>query len=94
MSNTINDKVLSPGALGLLPLFYVGWSDSILSPTEMSLIHETLQGLKILTEEDKNYLIKWTDPKNCPSPEVFEYWYKTIKKLSKDLPIEKKDALV
>ena len=94
MSVATIDHELSPGVLSLLPLFYVGWSDSVLSPSEMSLIHSAINDMKILTKEDKKYLLKWSDPKKPPTPEVFDYWYRTIKKLSKDLPHEKKDELV
>ncbi|MDG2450669.1 MAG: acyl-CoA dehydrogenase [Saprospiraceae bacterium] len=94
MSVATIDKELSPGVLSLLPLFYVGWSDSVLSPTEMSLIHEAINNLKVLTKEDKKYLVKWSNPKTPPSPEVFDLWYRSIKNLSKDLPLAKKDELV
>ncbi len=94
MSVATIDKELSPGVLSLLPLFYVGWSDSVLSTTEMSLIHEAINNLKVLTKEDKKYLVKWSNPKTPPSPEVFDLWYRSIKNLSKDLPLAKKDELV
>ena len=94
MSSTIIETELNAGVLSLLPLFYVGWSDSVLSPGEMSMIHKSLNDMDILTKEDKAYLIKWTNPQNPPTPEVFEFWYKTIKALSKDLPLERKDQLV
>ena len=28
----------TPGVLSLLPLFYIGWADSVLSPSEIKLI--------------------------------------------------------
>ena len=94
MSVTTIDKELSPGILSLLPLFYVGWSDSVLSPTEIILVHEAISNLKILTKEEKEYLLKWTDPRTPPSPKIFDLWYRSIKNLSKDLPLRKKDELV
>lgn len=94
MTATRIESDLSSGVLSLLPLFYVGWSDSVLSPSEISLIHDVLCDLEILTEKDKEYLIKWTNPHHPPSPKVFDHWYKTIKKLSKDLPVDRKDDLV
>lgn len=84
----------SPGVLSLLPLFYVGWSDSVLSPSEMQLIHKAIDKIGFLTEEDKAYLIKWTDPKNPPPVEVFKSWVHTIRKHSKNLPEAKKHSLV
>ena len=72
-SNTINNE-FTPGVLSLLPLFYVGWSDSVLSPTEMKVIHEKLNTLDFLTPEDRAYLIKWTDPLNPPDEATFKKW--------------------
>lgn len=94
MPAAITESELSPGILSLLPLFYVGWSDSILSPTEMKLIHGAINKLTILSAAEKKYLIKWSNPKQPPSPEVFDYWYRSIKNLAKGLPNEKKDELV
>ncbi len=84
----------SPGVLSLLPLFYVGWSDSVLSPSEMKLIHKAIDDIDFLTDDDKAYLIKWTDPTNPPPEEVFKSWVQTIKKHAKDLPESKKTSLV
>ena len=42
----------SPGVLSLLPLFYVGWSDSVLSPSEVKLIHKKINQLKLLKSWD------------------------------------------
>jgi len=95
MSNiTATELDYSPGVLSLLPLFYVGWSDSVLSPSEMKLIHRAIDGIDFLSDEDKAYLIKWTDPTNPPPEEVFKSWVHTIKKHSKDLPDDKKTSLV
>ena len=40
-------QAYSPGVLSMLPLFYVGWSDSVLSPSEMKMIHQKIPRLKI-----------------------------------------------
>ena len=73
-TTAINERVLS-----VLPLFYVGWSDSVLSPTEMKAIQEVINEMDFLTAEDKAYLRKWTDPKNPPPPEIFKAWMREIK---------------
>ena len=88
------DVKFSPGVLSLLPLFYVGWSDSVLSPSEMKLIHRAIDKINFLTDDDKKYLIKWSDPTNPPPEEVFKSWVQTIRKHSEDLPESKKSSLV
>jgi len=84
----------SPGVLSMLPLFYVGWSDSVLSPSEMKMIHKQLDQLEFLTEEDRSYLIKWTDPTDPPSPEIFKSWILAIRNHSENIDDSKKTSLV
>ncbi|MEM9549368.1 MAG: acyl-CoA dehydrogenase [Bacteroidota bacterium] len=85
---------ITPGILTLLPLFYVGWSDSVLSPSEIDLIHLKLENSDFLTEEEKNYLIKYTDPKNPPSKELFKHWVEVLKENAQDLEEIRKKSLV
>ena len=69
----------SPGVISMLPLFYVGWKDSILSPSEMKLIHERIKKLDHLTDADIKYLVKNTDPSHPPKPELYKKWLQAIK---------------
>lgn len=85
---------LSPGILSLLPMFFVGWSDSVLSPSEINLIHEKLREADYLTEEEKDYLIKYTDPLNPPSEKVFKEWLQVLKENAHDLENLEKKSLV
>ena len=94
MSSEIKSTDFSPGVLALLPLFYVGWSDSVLSPSEIKFIHKAIDDIKFLSEDDKNYLISHTDPRNPPSSKVFKDWLKAIKEQSTDLPLDQKTDLV
>jgi len=65
---------MTPGILSVLPIFYVGWSDSVLSPSEMKTIQALIENLPHLTEEDKKLLQSWTDQRNPPSKETFAEW--------------------
>jgi len=93
MSNT-KTETLSPGILSLIPVFYVGWSDSVLSPSEMKLIHKKINNYKFLSDDDKAYLIKWSNPKNPPSKSEFKLWAKELKKASENFSPEKKSSLM
>ncbi len=69
----------SPGVISMLPLFYVGWRDSILSPSEMKLIHERIKKLDHLTDADIKYLVQHTDPTDPPEAELYKEWLHVIK---------------
>ena len=83
----------SPGILSLLPLYYVGWADSVLSPSEVKLIFKNLEKFTFLSKEDKALLLSWSDPSNPPSKELFRHWVQLIHKTSKNLPIDNRKSL-
>ncbi|MBN8678553.1 MAG: acyl-CoA dehydrogenase family protein [Chitinophagales bacterium] len=88
-----SSQTFSPGVLSLLPLFYVGWSDSVLSPTEMEAIHGRLETMDFLTESDKAYLIRHTDPRNPPSEAVFKEWLQVLRAEAHKLPADRKQTI-
>lgn len=85
MASNIPTQKITPGILSMLPLFYIGWSDSVLSPSEMKIIHKQISELDFLTAEEKDYLLTYTDPKSPPSAEVFKYWVETLQENAHDL---------
>jgi acyl-CoA oxidase len=90
---TISNHTLSPGVLSLLPLFYIGWSDSVLSPSEMAFIHKKVSELGFLTQAEKDYLIKYTDPRNPPADTVFKEWLEILRYEAAKLPQSSKQTL-
>ena len=84
--SAVMQEEFSPGILSMLPLFYVGWSDSVLSPSEMKLIHKKLSEFDFLTKEDKAYLIEFTNPQSPPSEELFKSWLAAMKGAAGKLP--------
>ena len=90
---TVSNHNLTPGVLSLLPLFYIGWSDSVLSPSEMAFIHRKITELTFLTQEDKDYLIAYTDPKNPPSDALFKEWLDILRYEAAKLPEGSKQTL-
>ena len=57
----------SPGVMSILPLFYVGWADSVLSPSEVKLIKEKINDLHFLTTEDNKLTLKTLPGCGCGS---------------------------
>ncbi|MGB4960773.1 MAG: acyl-CoA dehydrogenase family protein [Saprospiraceae bacterium] len=83
----------SPGIISMLPLFYVGWRDSILSPSEMKMIHQRVESMPHLTPEDKAYLIKHTNPAKPPAPKIYKDWLQAIKSGASDISSDMKSNL-
>lgn len=94
MSSAITNMNLSPGVLSLLPLFYVGWSDSVLSPEEIKLIHTRIQRLNFLNDNEKEQLIAWTNPNNPPDSSIFKFWQNEIYRHAEMLSQEQKGNLI
>ncbi|AWW00614.1 acyl-CoA dehydrogenase family protein [Arcticibacterium luteifluviistationis] len=84
----------SPGINSLLPLFYVGWADSVLSPSEMKIIRQHVDAMDFLSFADKKQLIKWTDQSNPPSEETYKEWLADIHAGAMKLDLDKKLSLV
>lgn len=91
---TITSQEITPGILTMLPMFYVGWSDSVLSPSEIALIHDRLSKADFLTEAEKEYLITYTDPKYPPSEAIFKEWVEVLRENAHDLEGIEKKSLV
>lgn len=85
---------LSPEALSFIPLFYIGWSDSVLSPSEMAFIHEKIDSYKFLSPADKAYLMKHSNPLEPPSKEVFHQWYALLRQAAMQVPDNQKMSLI
>ena len=82
-----------PGVLSMLHLFYVGWSDSVLSPSEMKMIHQKINDFDFLTPADKKYLIQYTNPQFPPSEELFKSWMLAMKHAVINMPKSKVQRL-
>ncbi|MBT8189403.1 MAG: acyl-CoA dehydrogenase family protein, partial [Bacteroidia bacterium] len=85
---------LSAEALSFIPLFYIAWSDTVLSPSEMAFIHRKLDSYAFLNQTDKEYLLKQTNPLTPPPTEVFHQWKSLLQRAAKQLPDKQKINLV
>ncbi len=83
----------SPGVMSILPLLYVGWADSVLSPSEVKLIKNKVNELHFLTEEDKTTLKKWGNPATPPTEEEFKQWVSLLKKSAAQLDCTERQSL-
>jgi acyl-CoA oxidase len=84
----------SPGILSMLPIFYVGWKDSILSASEMKYIHRLIEQMPHLTPEDVIYLVAHTDPERPPGQALYKEWLEAIQHHSIDLSLAQRSDLI
>lgn len=78
-------KTYSSGISSIIPLFYVGWADSILSPSEIRLIHEQISNLPYLTRADKQIIKKWSNPTQPPSEDLYRQWVQIMHKAAVEI---------
>ena len=83
----------SPGVLSLIPLFYVGWADSVLSPSEVKLIRDHIETLNFLSKADKSLLKEWSNPAKVPSPALFKEWVSLMQESAKNISSEERQSL-
>lgn len=79
---------LSQGALSLLPLLYIAWSDEILTPTEIILIEKFIKDQDFLDKDDKDFLCARLNPSSPPTPQQVKKWANLIRNNSANLPEE------
>jgi len=89
-----NPPSYSPGVLSLIPLYYIGWSDNVLSPSEIKLIQKKISDFDFLTKADKEILETWANPAKPPTPQLFKQWVNLLKDTAKKLPDNSRQSLV
>ncbi|MBS7253487.1 acyl-CoA dehydrogenase family protein [Flavobacterium branchiicola] len=66
------------------PLFYLVWSDDLLTQKEFSTLKEFINSLNVLSEEEKEYLLSKVDISNPPSRNELTQWKLDIEKSIQD----------
>jgi acyl-CoA oxidase len=65
-----------------LPLFYMVWSDAVLTPSEIKAIKDCIEKQKWLKDDEKKFLLEQLNPASPPSPDEFREWLAEIRKAS------------
>lgn len=66
------------------PLFYLVWSDDLLTQKEFATLQEFINSLTVLSEEEKEYLLSKVDISNPPSRNELAQWKLDIEKSIQD----------
>ncbi len=71
-------KTYPSGILQYIPIFYVIWSDDLLSISEINVVEKAISQDESLTISDKKILVSWLDVKNPPADTELKNWKQTI----------------
>jgi acyl-CoA oxidase len=69
----------NPRLYVFLPLFYMVWSDAVLSPSEIAGLRALIDGQDWLKAEEKKLLVQQLDPAMPPSAEEYKAWLAEIR---------------
>lgn len=84
----------NPSLYVFLPIFYIIWSDSILTDDEVEDISEYIHSQSWLSESDREFLQGFLDPDAPPSPNEMRSWLQEIRKASPEMAEETREGLV
>jgi acyl-CoA oxidase len=71
----------NPNLYVFLPIFYVVWSDALLTPSEIATLQGLINNQQWLTPDERKFLLTQVDPSSPPSPDDFKEWLSEIKKV-------------
>lgn len=69
-----------------IPLFYLVWSDDLLTPLEFTTLKNFIEEQAWLTQAEKEALLSKIDVSNPPSREILSDWKNSIDKITSDNP--------
>lgn len=72
----------NPNLYVFLPLFYVVWSDNVLSDDELNVLQHRISRQKWLTDSEKDFLFRQINPQNPPTPYELKQWLETVHKVT------------
>ena len=82
----------NPTLLIFLPIIYMVWSDSVLTPTEIQTLENVIRNQEWLSPEEQKFLLGYLNPQNPPSSQELRSWLDIIRKVG--LKPERRESLV
>jgi acyl-CoA oxidase len=71
-------KIYPPGILQYIPIFYVIWSDDLLSTSEINVVEKAIKEDSSLDGDHRKILNSWLKVENPPTSTEFKQWSKLI----------------
>lgn len=72
----------NPNLYVFLPIFYMVWSDAILTPSETGAIQDIINKQQWLKDKERRFLMEYLNPATPPSPDQLKSWLDEIRKVS------------
>lgn len=72
----------NPSLYVFLPLFYTVWSDSVITPSEVTTLEGLVRSQTWLTEDERKFLLTQLDPSTPPSPDELISWREAISQVA------------
>jgi acyl-CoA oxidase len=84
----------NPNLYVFLPIFYMVWSDAVLTPSEVDSLQHLIDGQEWLQAAEKKFLFEQLNPASPPSPDDFKNWLTEIRKVLTGEHPEKGETLI
>ncbi len=84
----------NPSLYVFLPIFYMVWSDAVLTPSELATIRNLIDRQDWLNDGEKGFLLEQVNPAIPPSPDELKGWFAEIQKVVGAKSPNKKESLV
>lgn len=77
-----------------LPIFYIVWSDAVLTPHEMKVIKDAVGKQPWLSAKEKEFLVAQINPQTPPTPNDYREWLEEIRRSLDTIPTSSQPTLV
>lgn len=84
----------NPNLYVFLPIFYMVWSDAVLTPSEVDTMRNLVDQQDWLTAGEKTFLLDQLNPASPPSPDELKDWLVEIQKVTGKRSPDKQESLV
>ncbi len=84
----------NPKLYVFLPIFYVAWSDTLLTPRETKALTDFIGAQSWLNDADKTTLLQQLNPSTPPSPDEFKQWLAEIRQVLDPSGVDRNTSLV
>jgi acyl-CoA oxidase len=77
-----------------LPIFYMVWSDEVLTANEFKIIKDSIERQPWINADEKKFLLEQINSSSPPSPDEFKNWLTEIRKALDSIPTSSNPKLV